>query len=176
MPATLGNIETLIRENIVQAVRNVFHTMLENMPPIVELRHEVHDASRVPFHAAAHGTIHVVGNVGFTGKANGLVYIHLPLPFAQLCTCTLLGMTAPELDSAGDEVVNDAVGELTNMIAGSFKNGFCDVGHPCTLTTPSILRGSDLSVQSVSSSIRRMHSFECAGHRIIADIHLKMEE
>ncbi|HEX2852276.1 MAG TPA: chemotaxis protein CheX [Opitutaceae bacterium] len=146
------------------------------MPPVVEVPQAAPGATAAPSNGNGHGTINVVGNVGFTGKANGLVYIHLPLPFAQLCTCTLLGMTAKELDTAGDEPVNDAVGEFTNMIAGNFKNGFCDVGYPCTLTMPSILRSTDLSIQSVSSSIRRRHAFECAGHRIIADIHLKMEE
>jgi chemotaxis protein CheX len=176
MPATLGSIETLIRENIVRAVRHVFQTMLENMPPVVALPQVMQGTTSAPFNGVGHGSTHVVGNVGFTGKANGLVYIHLPVPFAQLCTCTLLGMTAAELDTAGEEVVNDAVGEFTNMIAGSFKNGFCDVGYPCTLTMPSILRGHDLSIQPVSSSIRRIHAFECAGHRIMADIHLKMGE
>lgn len=176
MSTTLGSIETLIRENIVRAVGHVFQTMLESMPPVVELRHEFQGVTGAPFNAGGNTTIHVVGNVGFTGKANGLVYIHMPLPFAQLCTCTLLGMSITELNAAGDEPVNDAVGEFTNMIAGTFKNGFCDVGYPCTLTMPSILRGTDLSIQAVSSSIRRKHAFECAGHRIVADIHLKMED
>lgn len=175
MPATLGNLDTLIRENIVQAVRHVFQTMLENMPvTIVET--ESPAATGAPFHGIAHVKPHIVGNVGFTGKTNGLVYIHFPLPLAELCTCTLLAMTPAELAAGGEETVNDAIGEFTNMIAGSFKNGFCDVGCPCTLTMPSILRGSDLSIQPVRSSMRRTHTFECAGHRIIVEVHLKMDE
>jgi CheY-specific phosphatase CheX len=176
MPAISGSIESLIHENIVRAVGHVFQTMLENMPPVVELPQESNTAATAPLNGFVRGTPHIVGNVGFTGKANGLVYMNLSVPFAELCTRTLLGMTAAELNKVGDDVVNDTVGEFTNMIAGSFKNGFCDAGYSCILTTPSILRGTDLSILSVSSSVRRVHVFECAGHRIMADIHLKMGE
>ena len=85
-------------------------------------------------------------------------------------------MSEAELAEAGAESVNDAIGELTNMVVGVFKNGLCDAGFPCKLTIPSILRGSNFSVESIGSAQRHIYSFECRGHRIVADILLKSED
>jgi chemotaxis protein CheX len=117
---------------------------------------------------------HIVGAVGFTGSIDGLLYLYLDLPFARLCTGHMLGMTDAELEEAGDEVVNDAIGEITNMTVGSFKNGLCDAGFPCTLTIPSILRGSSFSIEPIRSVVRRTYSFGCSGHRVVADILIKI--
>ena len=122
------------------------------------------------------GRPQVVGTVGFIGEVNGLIYIYLDLEFARLATCHLLGMTGAELDAAGDEVINDAIGELTNMSVGGFKNSLCDAGHPCRLTIPSILRGSNFSIEPISSVARHVYHFDCAGHRVITDILMKIGE
>jgi chemotaxis protein CheX len=174
MPAIEQISETLIRNNISRAARDVFKTMLgrelvlrtdaqsnENWPP--------RQPNREPIDTGPH----IVGAVGFIGSINGLLYLYLDLPFARLCTSHMLGMTERELEEAGDEVINDAIGEITNMTVGSFKNGLCDAGYPCTLTIPSILRGSCFSIEPISSVVRQTYCFECAGHRVVADILIK---
>jgi chemotaxis protein CheX len=118
----------------------------------------------------------VVGTVGFIGDTNGLIYFYLDLAFARLVTCQLLGMTEAELNEAGDEVINDAIGELTNMTVGSFKNGLCDAGFPCMLTIPSILRGNNFCVEPISSAKRYVFRFDCAGHNVVTDILMKAGE
>ena len=122
------------------------------------------------------GSAQVVGTVGFIGECNGLIYLHLDLAFARICTCHLLGMTEQELDEAGDEVINDAIGEMTNMTVGSFKNGLCDAGYPCKLTIPSILRGTNFSIEPISSAVRHVYFFDCAEHRVVADILMKSDD
>ena len=74
------------------------------------------------------------------------------------------------------EVMNDAIGELTNMTVGSFKNGLCDAGYPCKLTIPSILHGSNFTIEPISSVTRHIYNFDCGGHRIIADVLMKQDE
>jgi chemotaxis protein CheX len=111
--------------------------------------------------------------VGFIGEVNGLIYLYLEESFARLCTCHLLGMTEAELEEAGDEVINDAIGELTNMTVGGFKNGLCDAGYPCKLTIPSILRGSNFSIEPISSATRYTYTFDSGGHKVVTDILLK---
>jgi chemotaxis protein CheX len=118
----------------------------------------------------------VVGTVGFVGDVNGLIYLHLDLAFARICTCHLLGMTEAELDEAGDDVINDAIGELTNMTVGSFKNGLCDCGYPCKLTIPSIVRGSNFIIEPISSASRHIYFFDCKEHRVVADILIQRDE
>ncbi len=171
MPATQEISETLIRENITRAVSDVFKTMLGRTAVLCPASPQ---GARPSAEVAV--TPQVVGTVGFLGDANGLIYLYLPLPFARICTCHLLGMTEAELDEAGDEVINDAIGELTNMTVGGFKNALCDAGFPCKLTIPSILRGSNFSVEPISTASRYIFSFDCTGHKVVADILLKMGE
>ena len=175
MPAIQEITEKLIRENIQRAVHDVFKTMLGRQPEFVSA---VVQNAGVHAPAVQPGTegnqAHVVGTVGFIGDVNGLIYLYFDLGFARLATCHLLGMADAELDEAGDEVINDAIGELTNMTVGSFKNSLCDAGYPCKLTIPSILRGSNFCVEPISSAVRHTFYFNCAGHRVVTDILMKI--
>ncbi len=170
MPAVAEITEALIREYINRAVSDVFKTMIGREPTFstqVEPRE-----GRTLLISEPHRP-QVVGTVGFIGDCNGLIYLHLDLAFARVCTCLLLGMNDAELDAAGDESINDAIGELTNMTVGSFKNGLCDAGYPCKLTIPSILRGTNFSIEPISSAVRHVYYFDCAEHRVVADILMK---
>ncbi len=172
MPATAEITEALIREYINRAVTDVFKTMVGREPSFSTPA----DAPQASKSLTPPDRPQVVGTVGFLGDVNGLVYLHLDLAFARLCTCHLLGMTEQELDEAGDEVINDAIGEMTNMTVGSFKNGLCDAGYPCKLTIPSILRGTNFSIEPISSAVRHVYFFDCAEHRVVADILMKSDD
>jgi chemotaxis protein CheX len=164
MPALEQISESLIRENIIRAVSNVFKTMLARPA-------SMHEANGGPLPKVT--TPQVVGTVGFVGDASGLIYLYLDETFATQCTGHVLGMSDFEVRAAGEEVVNDAIGELTNMVAGSFKSALCDAGYPCKLAIPSILRGRNFCVEPMSSAQRQIYHFECGGHRVITDIIIK---
>ncbi len=175
MPVIEEITETLIRDNINRAVTDVFKTMLGRDPVLITSSEAIKNQPWPPFgHAPENASPIIAGTVGFLGDVNGMLYLYLDLDLARMATCHLLGMTEQELDTAGDEVVNDAIGELSNMTVGSFKNGLCNAGYPCKLTIPSILRGSNFSIEPISSTTRQTYYFECAGHRIVADILMKM--
>ncbi len=178
MPAAAEINEPLVREYITRAVCDVFKTMLDREPTLGGCSEvPANGGLSAPNAGPARGSVpYVVGTVGFLGEVNGLIYLYLEDHFARLCTCHLLGMTDQELQDAGDEVINDAIGELTNMTVGSFKNGLCDAGFPCKLTIPSILRGSNFSIEPISSATRYIYHFEFNGHRVAADIILKTDE
>jgi chemotaxis protein CheX len=172
MHAAAEITEPLIREHITRAIGDVFKTMLGHQPTFLSLTEFAPDdgMSPPPPGPAAGLVPFVVGTVGFLGEINGLIYLYLDEPFARNSTCHLLGMTEAELEEAGDEVINDAIGEITNMTVGSFKNGLADAGYPCKLTIPSILRGSNFSIEPVSSATRYIYTFESRGHKVAADI------
>jgi chemotaxis protein CheX len=172
MPAAAEINEPLIREYITRAVSDVFKTMLGRVPAFVGSTPQPH-GSAAPVSPNSDRQLYVVGTVGFIGEVNGLIYLYLEEPFARLCTCQLLGMSEAELQAAGDEVINDAIGELTNMTVGGFKNGLFDAGYPCKLTIPSILRGSNFSIEPISSATRHTYNFDSGGHKVVADILLK---
>jgi len=94
----------------------------------------------------------VVGTVGFIGDISGLIYLYLDAPFADEVAGHMLGMTLAELAEAGDEVVNDAVGELTNMTVGTFKNQLADKGFPA-LDDPFDSSRKQFSIEPISSPL-----------------------
>lgn len=172
--ATLVEInEALIRSYINRAVGDVFRTMLGREP---SSSHHADSPEGARLQALDGTRPQVVGTVGFFGDINGLIYLHLDLAFARICTLHLLGMTEAELDEAGDDVINDAIGELTNMTVGTFKNALCDAGYPCKLTIPSIVRGSNFVIEPISSATRHIYYFECEQHRVVADILIQKDE
>ncbi|MBI5690218.1 MAG: chemotaxis protein CheX [Verrucomicrobia bacterium] len=173
MPAIVEITEELIRSYINRAVGDVFKTMLGREPSAVRHGSSPNDPALPTIEAHRP---QVVGTVGFVGEINGLIYLHLDLAFARICTCHMLGMTDAELDEAGDDVINDAIGELTNMTVGIFKNGLCDVGLPCKLTIPSIVRGSNFVIEPISAATRHIYYFQCENHRVVADILMQRDE
>ena len=58
----------------------------------------------------------------------------------------MLGMEVTECD----DDVRDALGEIANMAAGSFKHHFVTGGHEVRLSTPSIISGEEYSMTSGS--------------------------
>lgn len=176
MPAAEQITEPLIRDHIARAVGDVFKTMLGREPSLTPVSGDIEEVWPLQSAQTEQARPHIVGTVGFLGDINGLIYLYLDLNFARLCTCHLLGMTESELTEAGDEVINDAIGELTNMTVGSFKNGLCDAGYPCKLTIPSILHGSNFTIEPIGPVTRHIYHFDCNGHRIVADILMKQDQ
>jgi chemotaxis protein CheX len=156
--------DTVFEETITRAVQEVFSTML-NQPakPLPLAADQRNDAFELDHP-------HVVGTVGFIGAINGLIYLYLDVEFAEKCAASLLGVSTIELAELGDEAVNDAIGELTNMTVGTFKNQLSDRGFACRLTIPSILRGSRFKIEPISSATRRLYRFDIAGNSITADL------
>jgi chemotaxis protein CheX len=116
-------------------------------------------------------TFEMIGNVGFVGQINGLVYLCMSHEFAVYAVGEILGMEAAEVEREGAETIRDAIGEVTNMVAGGFKNSFCDLGHPCKLTLPTIVCGKELRVSCLKSSVRRVYDFDVKGHRLLVEVH-----
>ena len=170
MPLIKDIPETIFEETITRAVQEVFTTML-GLP----VRHVPHEGGN-PADSLSLNQPHIVGTVGFVGVINGLVYLYLDVDFAEQCAGNMLGMTPVELAELGDEGVNDAIGELTNMTVGTFKNQLADSGFPCKLTIPSILRGSHFKIEPMSSSTRRIYRFDVGGHQLIADLLMQPSE
>ena len=165
--ATLALIsDALVQESIIRAVQNVCRTMLRHEASFVE---KSPDAAYAGFNEQPH----IICAVGFVGNVNGLVYLCIPESFANQAASHILGMTTAEIQMIGDGIVKDVVGEITNMTVGGFKNALCDVGFPCKLTLPTIIRGEKLSVAALKSATRHTFHFDCDHHRLVADIQLK---
>ena len=124
--------------NFVQgAVREVFSTMA-NL--------EVNKDSQLAEKAPPAQYTGVMGSVSFTGKMVGTLYLNMPDRLAAEIASKLMGNSP---DDIGAEDVNDVVGELTNMVTGNLKSKMCDQGYACTLSIPTVLRGTDIKINSM---------------------------
>ena len=160
MNCTTINVADQVRAFLSSSVTEVFGTMfgLEAKPAVP------HDLSFAK-------QILVAGSVGFIGDVNGVVYVHVTSDFARRLASRMLGLSESEL--GGDELVNDVIGELSNMVVGSVKSHLCDAGMPCVLTIPSVVRGQELSIEQISSSERRLMGFRAEEDYIQVELLIK---
>jgi chemotaxis protein CheX len=152
----IEQIDRLTRE----AVKEVFQSMLSM---------EVNPEPPSPLAPDPAGQI--IGSVGFIGEATGIIYLYAGMGFARVITSRMLGLDEPEVDPG--EMVTDAIGELSNMVAGYVKSRLCNGGLPCTLTIPSVVRGQELSVEGSAQVIRRVIGFRNCKYHLLAEVMLK---
>ena len=112
----------------------------------------------------------IASSVGFTGQVTGVIYLSAGMGFAKTVTSRMLGMEEAELEG---DMINDAFGELSNMVVGSVKSRLCDKGMLCTLSIPSIVRGKLLSVEGVEGVTRKAIGFTQGTRQVIAEILVK---
>lgn len=148
-----------VQELTHQAVRDVFQTMLS----ISVVPHEP-----IPLPPDPEGQ--VVSSVGFIGEVTGAVYLYSRVSFARLMTSRMLGLTESEVEN---DMVNDALGELSNMVVGNVKSRLCDRGLTCTLTIPSIVRGQQLKIEKPPQVSTRIIGFKHGEHHLLAEIFVK---
>ena len=90
---------------------------------------------------------HLLGSIGFTGKAAGRVDLRMGMNSAIWVGAKVLGLQPSELTNPGD--AEDAVGELLNIVTGNFKSNLCDAGLDCRLQTPQVSRVTELILPKV---------------------------
>jgi chemotaxis protein CheX len=152
--------------SIDRAVQAVFRTMIGKPARLVPSQMDPSN------HTVILDQIHVVGTIGVVGEVSGLIYLYFALPFAEYCAIRLLGLSASKVQNSGPGLVNDVVGELTNMTFGVFKNQLAELGFPCRLTLPSVRRGNKFTIDPVDSATRHIYRFDLAGHHLMADLML----
>lgn len=127
---SLDSSEEQLVLQLIRDVKEIFTTMV-GLEDLLNLP--------VPIDPVTNFTDCISALVGFAGKYNGLVSLHLPTNVALNATGCMLGMDVTEIN----DDVNDAVGEIANMIAGSFKQHLSKSGVDVHLSTPSIVHGKD---------------------------------
>lgn len=158
--STTSHLIDDVRDMLGSGVSEVFSTMLTLEPEPAD-----------PVDLQALGEALVTASVGFIGAVNGMVYLHVTSVFARTLAGCMLGMADEEFD--GDEMINDAMGELSNMVVGAVKSRLCDEGSPCVLTIPSIVRGHGFSVDAAGCTDRRLLGFRCGDGDLVVELLMK---
>ena len=114
----------------------------------------------------------VTGSGGFAGeKVVGAIYLHLSLPLANQITVAMVRLGTNEVPD--DSAVNDAVGEISNMLTGGLRSWISDRGIKSASTTPTIFRGAGFTIESVKDVQRLRLVFDCGDDRFVVEIHIK---
>jgi chemotaxis protein CheX len=116
------------------AIREVFELMLGSQ---LELPGEENGEQ--------HG---ITAMVGLAGQVCGVMSIRCDTTAARRMASKMLGVE-PEEKSAE---LQDAFGEICNMVAGNFKNKITGMSEKCMLSVPTVVTGSDYSLRSLSDS------------------------
>tara|TARA_B100001248_G_scaffold261923_1_gene255010 strand:+ start:39061 stop:39621 length:561 start_codon:yes stop_codon:yes gene_type:complete len=120
----------------------------------------------------------IVGSIGFMGEVDGMFYLYMDEGLGRKIASSFLGLTEEEVKEEGPESIGDAIGEFSNMIVGTFKNGLCDSGYNCRLTIPSVLRGNHLTINPSTSfpAVRKTFYFDVAGDPYVVDLFMRALE
>jgi chemotaxis protein CheX len=92
-------------------------------------------------------SLDVTAMVGLAGSLCGLLTLRCSSQSGALMATKMLGA-----DGAGANAqMEDAVGEVCNMVAGNFKNKISGAGDGCKLSVPTVITGSNYSLCTLAN-------------------------
>jgi len=83
---------------------------------------------------------------GVTGQVKGQVIYGMSLIVADKIASTMLGQTIKTFD----QLAASAIAELGNMISGNAMSLLSDAGFICDITPPTIIRGTNVKISTLS--------------------------
>lgn len=124
--------------HIVSATLDVFEKMifLETTPQTAR------------WETTNHFEHHVTSMLGFSGDLAGMLYLHCPMAAARTLTEALLGID--DIDRPED--IQDALGELANMVAGGLKTSLGEQGTRLEISIPTAISGSSYSINTLAGA------------------------
>jgi chemotaxis protein CheX len=108
----------------------------------------------------------VVATVSFAGSESGVVVFYSTIAAANEIASALLGMEPAEVNGE----MPDAIGEVTNMIAGAFRTRMTEAGHPWVISIPTVTVGSDFYTKYVSDVRRILCPFQMGEQEVFVEL------
>ncbi len=147
----------LLTDNLVSAVSEVFDMMIGQ---------SVEGLPIAPVPPKTDWPSHVAAAVSFAGHRSGLVCIHTSLSTANAIAGAMLGMEPTEVN--GD--MPDAMGEVANLVAGSFRTKLSAHEPASAIAIPSVTVGSDFATRYGADTIRAICPFKMGGDDIYLEL------
>jgi chemotaxis protein CheX len=145
--------------DVVESTREVFETMLFQQVVAHPSRPAV---SREP-------RADVVATIALTGPSNAVVGLYCTTAVAKAMTGSMLGLEATEIN---DEFA-DALGELANMIAGSFRNRMAALGGTWAISVPTVTIGTGIITHYPTDVGRVICPFDTACGELVLELVLR---
>lgn len=100
------------------------------------------------------------GCIALSGDIRGAVTVSCLEPMARQAAASMFGM---DLDEASATEIQDAIGELANMVGGQTKT---ILGGTCTLGLPVVIEGEMFAATVPNSHPVMTLHFHCDGHPV----------
>jgi len=150
-----------LTKQIIDATTDIFTTMV-----MMEVTPGEPITGRVnPFHAS------ISGMVGMAGSHKGMLAIHIPEPVAMAITSNFLGL---EVDAINEDV-QDAIGELANMLGGNVKSFLTETGSDIKLSLPSTIFGQEYTFQCQDEVETIVVPFTSSDGKFLVELRLQSE-
>ncbi|WP_260705622.1 chemotaxis protein CheX [Edaphobacter flagellatus] len=127
-----------------QTVDEVFGLMLGS--PVTVSDHEV---------APTNVPITLTAVIGLAGALSGGYTLVVSETTAKQLASTMLGIEITELSSD----VYDALGEITNILAGAWKSKIPSLHAACLLSVPTVVTGSHYDIHRKNTAFRMARSY-----------------
>lgn len=111
----------------------------------------------------------ISGIIGLAGTHKGVLAIHLPHKVAKAITGNFLGMEVDEINAD----VEDAVGELANMLGGSVKSILSANGRDISLSMPTTISGKAYGFQPTKDADSLVIPCGCEAGGFIVELQLE---
>ena len=115
----------------------------------------------------------LLGSITFSGDLEGCFGICLGEPCAKAITLNMLGMETGEEISKED--INDAIGEVANMILGSIKAGLQNDLKNMNISIPTVMRGQKLE-NNLGQRAKKISTMVNIGNKYSAELSLLYRE
>jgi CheY-specific phosphatase CheX len=99
---------------------------------------------------------------------SGSTHLHLPKGFVIQAVHVLTGFDAATAEANG--LLDDAAGELANMVAGRIATLLAEHGYACSLGTPSVSHNALLPIENQPAVEHGRADLICEGHRLAVEI------
>jgi chemotaxis protein CheX len=93
--------------------------------------------------------------IGLAGALSGAYSVLVNETAAKQIAATMLGIEVDTLD----DTVYDALGEITNILAGAWKSKIDSLHAACLLSVPTVVTGTNYDIHKKTSSFRLSRSY-----------------
>lgn len=111
----------------------------------------------------------ITGMVGLAGTHKGLLAVHFPKEVALAVTSSFLGMEVEGIN----EDVQDAIGEVANMLGGNLKTILSDRGKDIMLSLPSTISGDEYAFSMQAEGDRVILPFQAPAGMFYVEVELE---
>lgn len=150
-------------ENVTESIANPAY-LDESVEEVFGVMFGVRCESASRFDSCIEGES-VTAVVGFGGVLGGACVFRSSYATAIKLAAKMMGAHLDQVD----DMVKDGIGEICNMLAGTWKGKFPTLAAHCGLSVPAVITGRDyqLHVQAPRFKLDHQYTFEDAGFSVV---------